>query len=144
MAVGISKKRKGKGVSTISSHGNSRSSSSRRVHHSYTTVNSTGVRESQRESLNSAAIQRRQGFDHEQQRTRLENMPTTEFQELESMRTGQDPLDDTWEPDHQLDINDILSGGVTADVSHAGGEFTDLLADNWVDTKWVIFPLPFY
>jgi hypothetical protein len=62
-------------------------------------------------------------------------MPATEFQELESMRTGQDPFDDDWDPDHQLDINDILSGGVTADVSHAGGKFTDLLADDWVDTK---------
>ena len=130
-------KRKGKGVSTISNHGNSRSCSSQRVHHSYTTVNSTGLRESQCESLNSVAIQIRQGFDHEQQCTRLENMPATEFQELESMRTGQDPFDDDWEPDHQLDINDILSGGVTADVSHAGGEFTHLLetADDWVDTK---------
>lgn len=134
MVVGISKKRKGKGVSTTSSYGNSRPSTSRRVHHSYTNVKSTGLHESRHESLNSSAIQRRQGFDHEQQRTRLENMPTTEFQELESMRTGQDPLDNDWEPYHQLDINDILSGGVTADVSHAGGEFTDLLADDWVDT----------
>ena len=61
-------------------------------------------------------------------------MLTTEFQELESIRTGQDPLDNDWEPDHQLGIDDILSGRVMADVSHAGGEFTDLLADDWVDT----------
>lgn len=59
----------------------------------------------------------------------------TEFQELESMCTGQDALNNGWEPDHQLDINDILSGGVTADVSHAGGKFTDLLADDWLDIK---------
>lgn len=135
MVVGISKKRKAKGVSTISSHGNSCSSSSQHVHHSYTTVDSTGLHQSQRESLNSAAIQRRQGFDHEQQHTHLKNMPMTKFQELESMCPGQDPLNNNREPDHQLDINDILSSGVTVDVSPAGGEFTNLLADDWVDTK---------
>ena len=64
-------------------------------------------------------------------------MPSTELQELEAIRAGEDPLDDNCEPEHQLDINDILSSEAMADMSHAGGEFMDLLemGDDWVESK---------
>jgi len=136
--VGLSKKKQGKGVFTTSGYGNSQPSSSRLVHHSYRTAASTGHhKRTQQEALNSAGIQRQQGFEHEQQQVRMETMPSTELQELEAIRAGEDPLDDNCEPEHQLDINDILSGEAMADMSHAGGEFMDLLemGDDWVESK---------
>ena len=138
MVVGISKKKKGKGIFTTSSYGNSRPSSSRLVHHSYKTAKTIGrCKLTQQEALSSAAIQRRQGLEHEQQQARMESMPSTELQELEVIRAGEDFFDDNWEPEHQLDINDILSGKATADMSYAGGEFKDLLemGDDWVESK---------
>jgi hypothetical protein len=138
MVVGISKKKKGKGFFTTSSYGNSRPTSSRLVHHSYRTAKSTGhLKTTQQESLNSVGIQRRQGFEHEQQQARMETMSSTELQELDAIRAGEDPLDDNWGPEHQLDINDILSGKATADISNAGEEFRDLLEmeDDWVEIK---------
>lgn len=134
MVVGLSKKKKGKGIFTTSSYGNSRPSSSRLVHHSYRTATSTGHK-TQREALNTIGIQQRQGLEHEQHQARMETMTSTELQELEAIRVGED--DDDWEPEHLLDINDILSGKAIADMSHAGGEFIDLLemGDDWVESK---------
>ena len=143
MVIGLSKKKKGKGLSTTSTHGNSRPSSSRNVHHSYTSATSTGRCERRHEALNSIGIQRRQGIEHEQQQARIETMSSTDLQELEAIRAGENPLDnDDWEPYHQLDIDDVLSGEAMADVSHGGGEFVDLLemGDDWVESKCVIFP----
>ena len=64
----------------------------------------------------------------------METMPSTELQELEPICIGEDLLN---EPEYQLDINDILSGETMADMSHAGGEFMDLLemGDDWVEAK---------
>ena len=136
MVVGISKKKKGKGVLT-STYGNSRSSSSHHVHHSYLITTATGHRKILHKALNSTTIQTRQEFEHEQQWVRMDTMSSTELQELEAIHIGEDPLNGSWESEHQLDINDILSGETMADISHAGGKFMDLLemGDDWVEAK---------
>ena len=96
----------------------------------------------QDEALNATSILMRQEHDHEQQQARMETMPAAEREELDAIRAGN--FDDDWEadPENILHIEDFLQGDALLNISHAGGEFANLLdiGDDLLGSskKWVI------
>lgn len=69
----------------------------------------------------------RQEHDHEQQQAHMETMPAAKREELDAICTGN--FDDDWEadPENILHIEDFLQGNASLNISHAGGEFANLL-----------------
>lgn len=111
--------------SHISSQGAiSGSSSSRHIQHSF----SSGTRRTGRkEVLSGTEIQARTSQDHLQYQERISSMTITEIGNITALHSEhvQAENDDTGPA---MDIMDILSGQDHVDISHAGGEFADLLA----------------
>ena len=107
------------------------SSSSRHVHHQFTSRSVAGRLTGRRESLNAISIQKRQAKDCDEQQIRLAAMTTTELDELVAIREGlasNGDLDggidqDGWE----MDVDGVLAGDTVVDISHAGGEFASVV-----------------
>ncbi|EDR14205.1 uncharacterized protein LACBIDRAFT_322055 [Laccaria bicolor S238N-H82] len=110
-------------------------SSSVHVHHLYTSRSLSGRTSLRQEVLNATAIHKRQAKDRIDHTLRQDAMSAVERDELEAIRTnttndsGSRSVDDSniehdaWE----MDVDAILAGAETIDISHAGGEFTALV-----------------
>ncbi|KAJ3502742.1 hypothetical protein NLJ89_g8746 [Agrocybe chaxingu] len=86
---------------------------------------------SQYERLTQRHIQDLHRKENEEARHRLNQMTTEEVVALQAFRTSlntDDNDDDAPAPEHTINLDDILAGNSIADVSHAGGEFAQLLA----------------
>lgn len=108
--------------------------SSSHVHRLYSTHSTTGLSSLRREVLNSVGIHRRQANDRVECDLRLKAMSTAERDELNSIRSNTNnsqsgSLDDR-NLEHDawaMDVEDILTGADTMDISHAGGEFASVV-----------------
>jgi hypothetical protein len=111
------------------------SSSSVHVHHLYTSRSVNGRTSLRQEVLNTSAIHKRQAKDRADHTLRQDAMSTAERDELNAIRTNttndssSGSLDfsnlehDGW----QMDVDAILAGGETIDISHVGGEFASVM-----------------
>jgi hypothetical protein len=119
-------------------------SSSVHVHHLYTSRSLAGRTTLRQEVLNATAIHKRQAKDREEHVLRQDAMTTAERDELKAIRSNTpndgrsgslDNLNlelDGWE----MDVESILAGKETLDISHAGGEFASVveIADDLLGT----------
>lgn len=103
------------------------SSSSRRIHHTFTKRSFAGRNTTHNEALNPSAILARQATDQVEYRERITVLSLADIEELQAIRAGQDE-EDNWEDDNFLLVDDVLAGNSTLDISHGGGEFVDLAA----------------
>lgn len=121
----------GKYAGVKKSRGSDGSSSSRHVHHQFTSRSISGRITAKQESLNAISIKKRQAKDRDEYHIRLAAMTTTEFDELVAIREGlasNGDLDggvdqDDWE----MDLDGVLAGDTIIDISHAGGEFASVV-----------------
>ena len=104
-------------------------SSSIYVHHLYTSRLLSGRTSLRQEVLNVSAIHKRQAKDHTDYALHQNAMSTVKRDKLEAIHTNttngsgsvnSNPDHDAWE----MDVDAILAGAETIDISHAGGEFT--------------------
>lgn len=82
------------------------------------------------EVLHATAIQVRQHYDQVEYQHNNDSITIDERTKLARIRADEDFLnhqDDQDDLSH-VDIHDILTGDAAADLSHAGGEFAELLA----------------
>lgn len=66
-------------------------------------------------------------------------MSADELRKMADLRDIPEDLDEDYETiddDYQINIADVLSGSIPLDISHAGGEFQDLLADAEHDNRY--------
>lgn len=108
-------------------YGNTGSSSSRSVSHSYST-NSFGRKTLHQEVLHATAIQARQITDHIDYQQHHDSMSIDEHSRLAHIRANEYEDFFAQAADSEIDIHDILAGDTAADISHAGTEFAELLA----------------
>lgn len=116
----------GKAAGVKKLKGSDGSSSSRHVHHQFTSRSIAGRITAKRESLNATSIKKQQSKDREEHRIRLAAMTTTELDELIAIRegiAGDGDLDGIDQDDWAMDIDGVLVGDTVIDISHAGGEF---------------------
>jgi hypothetical protein len=100
-------------------------SSSVHVLHLYSSHLLSGRTSLRREVLNASAIHKRQAKDRADHALRQESMSTVEREELDAIRTN--ATADSSNCDWGMDVDSILAGAETLDISHAGGEFSSLL-----------------
>jgi len=110
-------------------------SSSAHVHHLYTSRLLSGRTTLQQETLNVSAIRKRQAENRADHALCQDAMSTVECDELEAIHTNStndrgsgsvnnsNLVHDAWE----MDIDDVLAGMETIDISHAGGEFAAIV-----------------
>ena len=103
-------------------------SSSVHVHHLYTSRSLSGRTSLRQEVLNASAIHKRQAKDRTDYILRQNAMSTLERDELEAIctNTTNDSRSDNSNPEHdawEMDVDAVLAGEETIDISHAGGEF---------------------
>src|ERR1700733_14520758 len=109
-----------------SGFGCSGASSSKSVGHGFITTNSFGHRTTRQEILRTTAIQVRQQQDQVEYQLNNESFTIDEHTQLARIRADENLSDQ--DDFSYLDIHDILTGDAAADLSHAGGEFAELLA----------------
>lgn len=119
-------------VGPSAASGSSGSSSSHQIHRLYVGRSQTGNSTSQEEVLNPKKILERQAKQQDVYREHIDTMLPAEMKELEALRAGDfdnfgQSYSGSQSPEHQLNIRDILTGDSTMDISHAGGEFAELL-----------------
>jgi len=115
--------RHGSGFGTVAG-----SSSSRSVSHSYVTTNSFGRKSLHQEVLHASAIQLRQVCDQAEYQQQYDSMTPAEHAQLARIHLAEDENTTEYEDNVNIDINDVLAGNNSVNVSHAGGEFSELLA----------------
>lgn len=105
------------------------SSSSQSVGHNFISTNSFGRRTTRQELLLDSALRVRQKSDQKDYQHHNNSITIAERTQLASIRADENENNfyDQDDPSN-VDIHDILTGEVTADLSHAGGEFAELLA----------------
>jgi hypothetical protein len=103
------------------------SSSSRHVHHQFTSRLSSGRIIAKRESLNAISIKKRQAKDRDEQHIRLAAMTTTELDELIAIREGLANNGDLDQDSWGMDVDSVLAGDTVVDISHAGDEFASVV-----------------
>lgn len=113
-------------ISRVSGFGSGNASSSRSVGHSFVSTNSFGHRALRQEVLHATAIQTRQNHDHVEYQHHHNSISIEEHSQLAHIRA--DENDYFPEQEAPMNIHDILTGDAAADISHAGGEFAELLA----------------
>ena len=110
-------------------------SSSPHVHRLYSAHSvKTGLSSLRHEVLNATGIRRRQANDQVEHLLRQNAMSTAERDELNAIRTNTNnsqsgSVDDS-NLEHEawaMDVEDILTGADTIDISHAGGEFASVV-----------------
>lgn len=114
------------------------SSSSRHVHHLSMSQSSSGIVIPRKESLTAINIQRRQRqerLDHQQSHNGMTPTQMCEIAAIQSNLAANLPEDGS--EDGWMDIGDVLTGQTVLDVSHAGGEFTEMvdLAEDMLQTS---------
>jgi hypothetical protein len=110
-------------------------SSSVHVHHLYTARSSTGRTTLRQEVLNATAIHKRQASDRTEYVLRQDAMSTAKKDELNAIHSNttndsQSGSVDNSNLEHDawgMDVDDILAGAETMDISHAGGEFASVV-----------------
>jgi hypothetical protein len=103
-------------------------SSSVHVHHLYTSRLLNGRTNLRRETLNATAIHKRQTKDRADLALRQDSMSTVEKDELNAIRGDTTNNSSNFELDNWgMDVDSILAGAETMDISHAGGEFSSLV-----------------
>jgi hypothetical protein len=105
--------------------GSGDSSSSHTVGHFFSTK-SFGRRTLHQEVLHATAIQVRQDNDQVEYQDHHDSIPIDERSRLAHIRADEDQ--NYPEQEAEMSIHDILTGDSTADISHAGTEFAELLA----------------
>ena len=104
------------------------SSSSRHVHHQFTSRLSSGRVIAKPESLNAISIKKRQAKDRDEHHIRLAAMTTTELDELIAIREGLASNGDLDDQDGwRMDVDSVLAGDTVVDISHAGDEFASIV-----------------
>lgn len=110
-------------------------SSSAHVHHLYISRSGAGRTTLRQETLNATAIRNRQAEDRLNHNLRQDAMSTAERDELNAIRNdttnesrsgsvdNSNLEHDAW----RIDVDAILAGGETIDISHAGGEFASVV-----------------
>ena len=111
-----------------SGFGSSSSSSSLTVSHSFLSTNSFGRRTLRQEVLHATAIQVRQNSDQVEYQHHRNSISIDEQSKLARIRADEDEIFPDQGAEHEMDIHNILTGESSADISHAGSEFADLLA----------------
>jgi hypothetical protein len=104
------------------------SSSSESIGHSFTSTNSFGRRTMHQEVLHATAIQVRQRHDQKDYQHDNESITIGERTQLALIRADENFPDQNEDEFSHVDIHNILTGDAAADLSHAGGEFAELLA----------------
>ena len=121
----------GKSAGVKKSRVSDSSSSSRHVHHQFTSRSIAGRIISKRECLNATSIKKRQAKDRDEHHIRLAAMTTTELDELIAIReglAGDGDLDGGIDQDGWgMDVDGVLAGDTVVDISHAGGEFASVV-----------------
>ena len=110
-------------------------SSSVHVHHLYSSRSLAGHTTLRQEVLNATAIRKRQTKDREEYSLRQDAMTTSEKDELIAIRnnTANDSRSGSVDNNNleheawEMDVNLILAGDETMDISHAGGEFGSIV-----------------
>ena len=103
------------------------SSSSRHVHRVYTSTTRFGLNVTRREILTTLGLQKRQDEDRQAHTIRMDTLPSSEQAELEAICSGDlEEHQQINESENVISIDDILSGDISIDISHAGGELTAL------------------
>ena len=111
------------------------SSSSTHVHHLFSSRSLTGRKTLRQEVLNATAIRRRQANDREEFTLHQEAMTTSEKDELNAIRSNTTNDSSSGSTDNNnlehegwvMDVESILAGEETMDISHAGGEFGSMV-----------------
>jgi hypothetical protein len=117
-------------------------SSSTHVHHLYTSRSLGGRTSLRQEVLNASAIHKRQAKDRIDYALRRDAMSTAERDELNAIctnTTNDNTTNDTSDLEHnawEMDVDAVLAGTETIDISHAGGEFSSVMdiADDLLGT----------
>jgi hypothetical protein len=121
----------GKSAGVKKLKGSDGSSSSRHVHHQFTSRLFSGRLIAKQESLNAISIKKRQSKDRDEHHIRLAAMTTTELDELIAIREGlasNGDLDGGIDQDGWgMDIDGVLAGDMVVDISHAGDEFASVV-----------------
>lgn len=103
-------------------------SSSVHVHHLYASRLLNGRINLRREILNATGIHKRQVKDRADYVLRQESMSTVEKDELNAIRGDATNDSSNFEFNNWgMDVDSILAGAETMDISHAGGEFSSLV-----------------
>ena len=103
-------------------------SSSVHVHHLYASRLLNGRINLRREILNATGIHKRQVKDHADYVLHQESMSTVEKDELNAIRGDATNDSSNFEfSNWGMDVDSILAGAETMDISHAGGEFSSLV-----------------
>ena len=103
-------------------------SSSVHVHHLYASRLLNGRINLQWEILNATGIHKRQVKDHADYVLRQESMSTVEKDELNAIWGDATNDSSNFEFNNWgMDVDSILAGAETMDISHAGGEFSSLI-----------------
>ena len=110
-------------------------SSSVHVHHLYSSRSLTGRTTLRQEVLNATAIRKRQAKDHEEYSLCQDAMTMSEKDELNAIRSNTTNDSRSGSVDNnnleheawEMDVNSILSGEETMDISHAGGEYSSII-----------------
>lgn len=114
-------------------------SSSRHVHRLSVARTASGVVIPRRESLTAINIQRRQRQEREEHQQLHGGTTPAQRREIAAIQSNlaanisEQDADDGWE----MDMSEIMTGQTAFDVSHAGGEFTEIvdLADDMLQTS---------
>ena len=104
------------------------SSLSQHIHRVYSSTTTSGLSATKREILSQSGLQKQQDQEREAQKTRLDNMSSSERAELDSI-LHQESDQENYQSENIMSIDDILSGDASIDISHAGGELTALTDD---------------
>ncbi len=107
---------------------------------------SSGVSIPQKESLTALKIQQRQHREreeHQQAQNDMTPMQRREIAAIQSNLASNLPKEDT-EDGWEMDVSEVMSGQAVFDMSHAGGEFTEIidLAEDMLQTskRYVYLP----
>ena len=112
-------------------------SSSTHVRHLYTSRSLGGRTSLRQEILNASAIHKRQAKDRADHAHRQDAMSTAERDELNAIRTNTTNDDSNLEHNAwEMDVDAVLAGTETIDISNAGGEFSSVMdiADDLLGT----------
>lgn len=106
------------------------SSSSRHIHRFSSNVSRlTGRTTTKNVTLNPTGILRQQDIEEKEYLARTEAMTVTQLEGLQAAAMIYDDYDThSRSPSSTININDILSGQVSLNLSHEGGELAELLA----------------
>ncbi|KAI0038356.1 hypothetical protein FA95DRAFT_1567791 [Auriscalpium vulgare] len=115
---------------------NTSTSSSKKVKHGGTRVSSVGHQNNFIEVLPEGPIQVRKASDREAHEQRHLEMSAVRRQELIDLSTFEEPaINEPWQDDVDM-MDEVLAGDRPFDISHAGGEFDEILTAELHTDMW--------